>query len=87
MKRLWILPLAALLCGRPVSPPRLKPSLSSATQPCQSNAQKYYLLAYAFREESPEKSRQYLNRAGEQLKPCEEPLLRARITELRSSFL
>lgn len=87
MKRLWVLPLAAILCGRPVDPPRLKEPFLPTKDFCLEGAKATYLLAYAYRQESEEKSRQLLSRANRLLSRCENSILRERIEELRSSFL
>lgn len=87
MKRLWVLPLAALLCGRPVNPPRLKPPLAAAEKgSCLEGAQQAFLLAYAHRDESARESLGFLKKAEAQLRHCEDSLLRSRIEELKSSF-
>lgn len=84
MKRLWVLPLAAILCGQPVNPPHLKPPLAESRNPCLASAQKSFLMAFAYRGESPEKSRRFLSIAEHELLHCEEPVLRARLSELKS---
>jgi hypothetical protein len=85
MRRLWVLPLAAILCGRPVNPPRLKAPLPAA-EGC-AEAQKFFLLAYAYRLESPAQSRRLLDQAGNKLEKCGEPLLQLQINELKGSAL
>lgn len=85
MKRLWVLPLAAILCGRPVNPPRLKSPIPLAKEGCLASAEKHFLLAYAYQEESPAHSRHWRQLAEKELGNCDEPTLRARIRELRNS--
>jgi hypothetical protein len=87
MKRLWVLPLAAILCGRPVNPPRLKPALAAPQEGCLANSRKHFLLAYAYRHESLARVRIFLAQASEELKQCEESRLRSRIDDLRNSTL
>lgn len=87
MKKLWILPLAALLCGSPVDPPRLKAPLPGyPKRSCEEAARREYLQAYAYREESGSRSLLHLARADSLLKKCEEPRLRSRWMTLRKSF-
>ena len=68
-----------------MDPPRLKPLLSLAKEGCLAEAQKFFLLAYAYREESLMESRRLLARADKKLEECEEPVLRLRINKLKSS--
>ena len=71
-KILLVLPLAAVLVGESVTPPRLKAPLPAnaecATLPAAKAA---YLRAYAFSQDDPEESTRWREKSHQLLQGCE----------------
>jgi hypothetical protein len=71
-KILFVLPLAAVLVGERVEPPRLKPALpTSANCATFTAAKAAYLHAYAFSEDDPEENMQWREKSHQLLQACE----------------
>jgi len=84
-KPLMAFPIAAILCGSPVDPPNLKSIISEKNDcPSYANARRAYLLAYAYRINNPELSRDLNAKASDLLSLCKpsESTLKERIRGL-----
>jgi hypothetical protein len=89
-KWLLVFPLAALIVGAPVMPPRMREPIPEIDDLiCDySAAKENYLLAYAYAREAPSRSLALLTRSEQERMNCaaDTSTLRSRILELRTSI-